>query len=150
MRNDVFFEVDDLNDGEIWLKLHHTSPAMPEKQWVPAYYFRICDRDGNIMGRCDLRLGHTEGTWYGGNIGYTVFEDYRGHHYAAKACRLLAELAARHEMGYLIITCDPDNIASRRTCEAIGAGLVTIVPLPPDSDMRRTGSTAKCIYRLEL
>ncbi|MBQ1404088.1 MAG: hypothetical protein IIY85_02240, partial [Lachnospiraceae bacterium] len=39
-------------------------------------------------------------------------EPFRGNHYAEKACRLLFELARRHEMDYLIISCQPTNLPS--------------------------------------
>jgi predicted acetyltransferase len=47
------------------------------------------------------------------------------------------------------ITCNPDNWASRRTCELAGAELVEIVDLPEDNDMYRKGKRRKCRYRLE-
>ena len=37
---------------------------------------------------------------------------HRGHHYAGKACKLLFQLAQRHGMEYVIITCNPDNYPS--------------------------------------
>ena len=71
-----------------------------------------CDNNGTKIGVCDLRIGHNENTYYGGNIGYGIDEEYRGHHYAGKACLLLFELARKHEWDYVIITCNPDNFAS--------------------------------------
>jgi predicted acetyltransferase len=62
----------------------------------------------------------------------------------------LFELAKKHEMGYLIITCNPDNDPSRKTCEYAGGELLEIVELPTDNDMRKRGETEKCIYRFEL
>lgn len=103
------------------------------------------------MGVCDLRIGYNQRVYYGGNIGYRIKEEYRGHHYAAKACLLLFKLAKEHGMKYLIITCNPDNYPSRKTCEYIGCRLVEIVELPADNDMRLTdGETEKCIYRVNL
>ena len=55
------------------------------------------------MGVCDLRIGHNDNVYYGGNIGYSIGEAYRGHHYAAKACLLLFELAKKHNLEYVII-----------------------------------------------
>lgn len=77
-------------------------------------------------------------------------EVYRGHHYAGKACLLLFELARKHDLGYIIITCNPDNYASRKTCEYANGELIEIVELPEDSDMRARGENEKCIYRIEL
>ena len=102
------------------------------------------------MGVCDLRLGHNDLLYFGGNIGYRVEEPYRGHHYAAKACRLLFGLAKQHEMEYVVITCNPDNIASRKTCEYLGGTLLEICEVPEGNDMRERGETHKCIFRFEV
>ena len=144
---DTVFLVSD----ELKLKLDHTAEADPVKGWVPAYHFDICLPDGTKIGRCDLRIGHNQKLYYGGNIGYTVFPDYRGNHYAEKACRLLFELARRHGLGYVIITCNPDNLPSRRTCERLGGELLEIAELPEDNDMRRDrGYTHSCVFRFDL
>lgn len=140
-----------LRDGEIRLCLKKTVDGDPEREWLPAYHFSICDLSGTEMGVCDLRIGHNNKTYYGGNIGYRIYEPFRGHHYAGKACLLLFELAKMHKMDYLIITCNPDNDASRKTCEYVKCRLIETVELPPDNDMRREdGETRKCIYRIDL
>ena len=145
-----FMSTEHLRSDEIWLRLEHVALATSERNWVPAYIFAICDLAGNKMGTCDLRLGHNEQLYFGGNIGYRVEESYRGHHYAAKACRLLFQLAKQHEMGYVIITCNPDNVPSRKTLEHLNGELLEIAELPPDNDMRKIGETHKCIFRFEL
>ena len=146
-----FLDTAFLHDGELRLVLERASDADPARDFVPAYYFDVCRLDGTRVGRCDLRIGHSEKLYYGGNIGYTVFPDYRGRHYAEKACRLLFELAERHALGYVIITCRPDNPASRRTCERLGGTLLEIAELPADNDMRvQDGYTRVCVFRYEL
>ena len=147
----TFLDTSDLCTREISLGLDHTFSGDPSRGWVPAYYFHILDRDGNRVGACDLRIGHTEGLYYGGNIGYAVDEPFRGHHYAAKACRLLFDLARRHGMEYLYITCRPENLPSRRTCELLGGELLEIAELPPDHDLRlNDGHTHECVFRFHL
>lgn len=146
----MFFDTSFLKDEEISLVLERTAAANPERGWVPAYYFAICNKDGVKIGECDLRVGHNENTYYGGNIGYSINEEYRGHHYAGKACLLLFELAKRHNMDYLIISCNPDNFASRKTCEYAGGKLSEIAELPEGNDMRSNGETEKCIYKFML
>lgn len=146
----MFFDTEFLTDGEIRLRLERTADADPVKGWVPAYYFDICDMQGNAMGKCDLRIGHNEKLYCGGNIGYRVEEPFRGHHYAEKACRLLFELAKMHDLGYVIITCAPENAASYRTCENAGGELLDIARLPEDSDLRKAGQTHVRVYRFEL
>lgn len=146
----TFLDTAFLRDGEIQLRLLRTVDGCPERQWVPAYHFAICAADGTPMGACDLRVGHNEQLYYGGNIGYRIDPLYRGHHYAAKACQLLFELARRHGLRYVLITCTPDNGPSRRTCELAGGRLLAVALLPADSDMRLRGETEKCIYRFDL
>ena len=147
----MFLDTGFLFNDEIQLRLERTAEGDPEKGWVPAYHFAVCDRQGRELGACDLRIGHNLNTYYGGNIGYSIHEAYRGHHYAGKACLLLFELAQKHGMDYLIITCNPDNYPSRKTCEYAGCRLVEIAQLPEDNDMRlEEGETEKCIYRIDF
>lgn len=146
-----FLNTDFLENEEIKLIVERLADGNPERNWVPAYHFHICDLHGNIIGACDLRIGYTDGLYYGGHIGYSVKEEYRGHHYAAKACKLLFSLAKIHDMNYLYITCDPDNIPSRKTLEYLQGDFLGIIELPEDNDMRITeGATHKCIFKFQL
>lgn len=102
------------------------------------------------MGVCDLRIGYNDNLYFGGHIGYRIFPEYRGNHYAGKACLLLFQLARKHNMEYLYITCNPDNYASKKTCEYAGGKLLEIVELPEGNDMRDDGEFEKCIYKFTL
>ena len=146
----TFYPADDLKSDEIFLKLDRTADAIPEKRWLPAYYFTICLPDGTGIGYCDLRIGHNDKTYIGGNIGYGIDAAYRGHHYAAKACALLFRQAKKHGMDYLIITCDPGNRASSRTCEIAGGRYIETAPIPEDNEMFEEGKRQVMIYRFEL
>lgn len=146
----MFFDTSFLKNDEISLIRERTADANEKRGWVPAYYFAVYDREGNKVGECDLRIGHNDNTYYGGNIGYTVFPPYRGKHYAAKACKLLFELARMHGMEYLYISCDPDNVASRKTCEYAGGEFVETAILPEENEMRKNGEIVKCIFRFVL
>ena len=59
-------------------------------------------------------------------------------------------LAKANGLSELWITCNPDNLASRRTCERLGAELVDIVPVPFDHPLWSRGDVAKCRYHLSL
>lgn len=64
---------------------------------------------------------------------------------------MLFDLARKHGMDYLYITCNPENIASRKTCEFAGGVLESIIDLPTDNDMYMyDGERRKCIYRFNL
>ena len=146
----MFYPVGDLRDDVICLRLDHTCEAQPEKRWLPAYYFHICLPDGTKVGYCDLRIGHNEKTYIGGNIGYGIDEAHRGHHYAARACALLFRQAQKHRMAYVIITCVPENLASARTCELAGGRFVETAQIPEDNEMYAEGKRQVMIWRFDF
>lgn len=138
-----------LPGAEIELRLARDVPADPARGWVRALHYTIVHRETQAaVGHIDLRLGYT---WslvrYGGHIGYGVAPEWRGSHFAGKACQLLRPLAQAHGLDVLWITCNPDNWPSRKTCEWLGATLVEIVDLPPDNDQYQEGERQKCRYR---
>ncbi|MBI9011308.1 MAG: GNAT family N-acetyltransferase [Clostridiales bacterium] len=141
------FYMKTLKDDEIELVIVRTADENKKKGYVPAYYFDIV-KDDITIGCIDCRIGYNESTYYGGNVGYTIKEAYRGHGFATKAVLLLKELAKKHKMTHLIITCNPDNIASKRTCEKAGAVFVEKAELPKDNDMAISGETEKLIFKL--
>ena len=141
-----------LIDGDLELVLVEKYPGNPSIEYTPAYRFSLT-RTGQEqeIGLIEFRLGNTlHLVMYAGHLAYRVHLDHRGHHYAARACKLLLPLARLHGFKVLWITCNPDNLASRRTCELAGARLVEIVDLPEDTDMFQAGERQKCRYRLDL
>lgn len=135
---DGFIDIPDLTDGEIELHCVEKKPAIPEKKWVPAYNFEI-RRDSRRIGEINLRIGYTDGLYYGGQIGYGVDEQHRGHGYAEKACRLLAPVIRGHGMKKVLITNSPTNIASRRICEKLDAKFIRKARLPEWHDLYKEG-----------
>ncbi len=119
-----------LDDGEVRIRVRSVSGYHEQTGYVPAYVFAI-ERvsDGACIGACDLRLGYVRNTYYGGNIGYRIDEAYRGRHGAQRAVRLLFDVARRHEMPYVTISCRESNAASAKTLAALGGALIeTRVP----------------------
>ncbi len=144
-----FLDPGPLIDGDLELVLAEQTPADPSRNWAPAYAFRMRLPGVEESGRINLCIGDQEAlVRYSGHIGYGVNPEHRGHHYAARAVRLLLPLARRHGLATVWITCHPANWASRRTCELAGAALVEIVDLPADNDMYQRGERRKCRYRL--
>lgn len=145
---------------------HHRGDA--ERGIVPAYHFwmHLSRPDPSqpraptwgkgeppmrIAGGIGLRIGYTSDLeMYYGHFGYNVLPPARGNHYAERACRLLLPLARAHGMRTLWITCNPENVASRRTCERLGCTLVEIVALPVGHALHLRGEREKCRYRLDL
>ncbi len=147
-----FLEPGILRDGELELVLQRTYKGSRSLGLAPNYAFTMVHtQSGAHMGGIDLRLSHDHYiTHYAGHIGYGVERAFRGQHYAARACCLLFPLAAQHGLSPLWITCNPDNLASRKTCEYAGATLVETVAVPRESDIFRRGEREKCRYRIDL
>jgi len=135
---DGFVDIPGLSDGEIELYCAAKNPAIPEKRWVPSYTFEI-RREGSRVGEIYFRVGYSDSLYYSGQIGYVVDEQHRGHGYAGKACRLLVPVIRAHGMKKVLITNAPTNIASRRTCEKLGARFVRKARLPEWHDRYKEG-----------
>lgn len=116
---------------------------------VPARYYRILNEAGEHAGTINLRLDTGEAiTRYAGHIGYEVFPQHRGHHYASDAVKLLVPIANEHGIHTLWITCDPENMASRRTLELAGATYVETVNVLYNHAIFLAGHPRKCRYRI--
>ncbi len=129
-----FLDVPILTDEEIEVVCVVTKNGVPEKKWVPSYEFEI-RLNRQPIGKVSFRVGYNENLYYGGQIGYSISKPFRGNHYAEKACRLIAPLIRAHGMDKVVITNNYTNIASKRTCENLGAKLIRVVPLPEWHDI---------------
>jgi predicted acetyltransferase len=145
------------NPGVLWdgeLNVVLTSTHLPNSLGVevPTYCFTlIVDGESEPVGHVHLRVGRTENLeQYQGQIGYGVSPKWRGRHFAERATRLILPVAAAHGLNPVWITCDPDNWASRRTCERLGGTLAEIVYVPESAPAYRYGARVKCRYRLDL
>jgi predicted acetyltransferase len=137
-----------LQDDELAIEPIEVAPHPVHK--VPTYFFKLVHVDsGEELGRINLRAGsssHIE--LYAGHIGYAVEAAHRGHRYASRALRLLVPLASQLRIDPLWITCDPENVPSRRTCELAGGKFEEIVDVPPACIIYQNGHPKKCRYRL--
>ncbi|WP_417496889.1 GNAT family N-acetyltransferase [Maricaulis sp.] len=117
---------------------------------VPVLRYRI-EVAGQTVGELRLRLGETSDLRrYFGQIGYEVQPAFRGRGHASMACR--QGLAVMQGLGYdeVWITCNPENRASRRVCEKVGAVLVETVDIPAGHVMYQHGIRQKCRYRVRV
>jgi predicted acetyltransferase len=77
--------------------------------------------DEAIVGR--LMLRHSLNDFLrriGGHIGYVVVPEHRGRGYATEMLRQGLDLARSIGLEKVLVTCDEDNVASRRTIEKCG------------------------------
>lgn len=80
----MFYDDADLVGEEISLKIVQTFPVT-EQNDVPSYLFAIKrNLDGAEVGGCTLRVKDDENMYYRGNVGFTVYEKFRGNYYSAK------------------------------------------------------------------
>lgn len=128
---------------------------------VPSYQFWMLLRHGpgsprerpplRIAGGVSVRVGDTPITrLYYGHIGYHVYPAARGQRYALRACQLVLPLLAAHGIDPVWLTCDPLNVASRRTIERLGGRYVETVAVPPSDPLHARGETAKCRFRVDM
>ncbi len=90
---------------------------------VPCDYFWIAD-EGEMIGFLALR--HRLNDYLleqGGHIGYSVRPSRRRQGHARRALELSLPRAAELGLDRVLVTCDEDNVASRRTIEGAGGRL---------------------------
>ena len=100
-------------------------------------------RDANIAGEIALRIGDSPEQFYLGHIGYHVDPPFRGRGFAARACKLCEPLLVSIGQRDIVITTDPDNLPSVKTCEKLGCELECTVPVPPSFQQRLEISAEK-------
>jgi tagatose 1,6-diphosphate aldolase len=133
--------------GEVALRFVQIFPGDTARGFVPYYHFRIITVDGTDVGHINFRAGNTEHVLTcAGHIGYEVAERFRGRHYAMQACRAIAPLV-RSFYEAVTITSDPDNHASIRTIERLGACFVDEIAVPAHDPHYQRGSRSKRRYQ---
>lgn len=136
-----------LSDGVIDLVPIRLYPPDMDMGFGECYDYIIAPHGvSREAGRISLRLGESPCVYYFGHIGYHVDPPYRGHHFARRACALLKPLMLERGKNSVVITTDPDNIPSRRTCESLGCELERIVSVPREIRSRWEISQVKCRY----
>ncbi len=138
---------DRLADGVVSLEITERVPAGGDG--LPFYYFDIRVNSVDV-GKISIRIGENFYTYYNGNIGYEIFEPYRGCGYARRACRLVLDVARFHGMTALYLTGAESNIASCRTIEGLGAELLEICTVPREYFAWRENMERQRVYRLAL
>jgi hypothetical protein len=136
-----------LSYGSVRLRFVDVVPGEPSRGLSPYYHFRILVVGGSDVGHINFRVGDTEHLELcAGHIGYKVLEAFRGHHYALEACRAIAPFV-RSIYDTVTITCDPDNQASLRTIERLGAVFVNEISVPPHDPQYLGGARIKRRYK---
>ena len=142
--NDKFFRI----DRDI-LELRLIDTYEGEDEALPFYWWDVILKLSNVaIGKISFRIGHNYHSYYNGNIGYEIVEEYRGNHYALTACKMVLGLAEYYNMDKLYLTCDYDNVASYKTIEKLGAKLIEEVCPPKDYIYYYAGMPKQRIYEV--
>ncbi|MEY4323274.1 MAG: hypothetical protein RL410_1055 [Actinomycetota bacterium] len=94
------------------------SDKQPTASPVTHYWYII---DSHVIGRCSLR--HSLVGNFGeshGHIGYDIHPHHRKQGYGTAMLSALLDIARKRGMESVLITCSPENTASRRMIEACG------------------------------
>jgi len=134
-------------DGVIDLVPLHFAPPDPSMGFGREQIWRITlhNHRGEI-GQISYRNGESRCIYYFGHIGYHIDEPFRGHHYARRACKLLETEIRISGKNSAVITCDPDNQPSQKTCIGLGCLFEGITEVPEDVRKKYEISPVKCRY----
>ena len=126
-----FKEFNDLTDGEIKLAARNHDQPDYDAGVLPRYAFSIIHiGDNKDIGVVYFAVDTTRRQYMRGHLSYAVSPNYRGHGYAAKACKLIKKVALAHGFARLYIGSGADNTASRKTIEKLGTSPITIDDIP--------------------
>ena len=118
---------------------------------IPYYYYSIILKKKNVeIGKISVRIGHNKHSYYNGNLGYEINEEYRGNKHSLAAAKLVLQVAEFHKMQYLHVSCNESNIASATIIELLGAKLLEIVKPPKDYVFYNENMEKQTIYLLNL
>lgn len=139
-------------EGEIKLKERYRTNEVTSYDGVPTVYYDILNIENETkVGTIELRLSVKDDAYYYGHIGYNIIRQYRGNHYAYKACKLLFEIAKNEfNMDELIITCSPENLASYKTLKKLDGELIDFVEVPKNHLLYMNGEKTKYIFRYKI
>jgi predicted acetyltransferase len=120
----VCYTVDTLADPRTFEEFCSYTAALADphtprpSDWVTGTYLWMVD-DDTVVGRISLR--HSLTPWLlevGGHVGYAVRPTARRRGYATAALGLMRRVAAEHGIDPVLVTCDDDNVGSRKVIEA--------------------------------
>jgi predicted acetyltransferase len=97
-------------------EVSHAPPHQQTTYWATV--------DAAVVGQIGLRHRlNAELAEFGGHIGYTVRPASRARGIATEMLRQVLRTSKAQEIGRLLLTCAPDNVASNRTIRANGGVL---------------------------
>lgn len=94
--------------------------------------------DGEVVGRVSVRFRLNEFlTRVGGHIGYGVRASQRRRGYATRMLQLALAICRERGIGRALLTCDVDNVGSRRVIEGCGGVFESVTADPTLEQQKR-------------
>ena len=115
-----------------WERARHESTVAPGMVPVTSYWLVAEDgADARVVGRASVRHCLNEALLlWGGHIGYAIRPSERRKGYGTAALRLALAEARQLGLQNVLVTCDSDNVGSRRIIERNGGVLENEVTVP--------------------
>ena len=126
------------------INISHEFEIMDVESIIFDIYVPEMDR---VVGRCEYREETGQDLWYYGHIGYVIYPPYRGENFAYRACMKMFDLLGKEQgLHEFVITCNPDNIASKKTILKMKGEFLKLVDVDKEHELYKLGDHQKEIY----